>query len=74
MGEGKKYKILCAALLKNKIASCQKRVFKASLTELTYSVTLKVFSCVQAVGGQSVRKNVFVMAYITEPTWFSAVY
>lgn len=35
-GKNRKY-ILCAALLKNKIPSCQKKVFNAFLTELTRS-------------------------------------
>lgn len=67
-----------AVLLKNKTPSCQKKVFNASLTELTHSFLVhgspvKALSGVQAVGGQLAHRNVSVMPYIAEPTWFGVV-
>lgn len=63
--------IWCAVLPKNKIPECQKKVFNASLTELTHSFwehdsLLKAPSCVQAVGGQLAHRNVSVMLYIAQ--------
>lgn len=71
--------IWCAELPKNKIPECKKKVFNASLTELTHSLwghdsLLKALSCVRAVGGQLAHRNVSVMPYIAQSPLASVRY